>query len=184
MDVRLLLAHPTTPCALVRALRVQAIATSGALELRYELEGDLVGLAIPPRAASCRAERLWQHTCFEAFIAGGDGYVELNFSPSTEWAIYRFSSYRTGMAAVEPARAPDIAVSDDGACLSLRANVDWPSLAQMHDRPVLRVALAAVVEQADGRLSYWALAHPAGKPDFHHADGFALELATTGGRER
>jgi len=31
-------------------------------------------------------------------------------------------------------------------------------------------------EETNGRLSYWALAHPPGKPDFHHPDCFALEL--------
>ena len=39
-----------------------------------------------------------------------------------------------------------------------------------------RVAISAVIEEADGTKSYWALAHPPGKPDFHHADGFALQL--------
>jgi hypothetical protein len=33
-----------------------------------------------------------------------------------------------------------------------------------------------VIEETNGRLSYWALAHPPGKPDFHHSDCFALEL--------
>jgi hypothetical protein len=32
------------------------------------------------------------------------------------------------------------------------------------------------VEDVDGILSYWALRHPAGKPDFHHTDAFALQL--------
>ena len=41
----------------------------------------------------------------------------------------------------------------------------------------LRLGASAVIETADGALSYWALAHPAGRPDFHHADGFALDLA-------
>jgi hypothetical protein len=36
--------------------------------------------------------------------------------------------------------------------------------------------VSAVVETLDGALSYWALRHPPGKPDFHHADSFALEL--------
>ena len=35
---------------------------------------------------------------------------------------------------------------------------------------------AAVVEETDGRLSYWALTHPAERPDFHHRDGFVLPL--------
>jgi hypothetical protein len=41
----------------------------------------------------------------------------------------------------------------------------------------LRLALAAVSEAAGGRLTYWALQHPPGEPDFHHPDGFVLELS-------
>jgi len=37
--------------------------------------------------------------------------------------------------------------------------------------------LSAVIEDISGGTSYWALAHPPGKPDFHHADGFALEFS-------
>jgi hypothetical protein len=37
-----------------------------------------------------------------------------------------------------------------------------------------RLGLSVVVEQTNGEISYWALAHPAGKPDFHHGDAFAL----------
>ena len=32
------------------------------------------------------------------------------------------------------------------------------------------------IEDEAGALSYWALRHPPGKPDFHHPAGFALEL--------
>jgi hypothetical protein len=42
---------------------------------------------------------------------------------------------------------------------------------------VWRLGLSAVIEETSGRKSYWALAHPKGKPDFHHADCFTLELA-------
>jgi hypothetical protein len=40
----------------------------------------------------------------------------------------------------------------------------------------LQLALSAVVEDEQGLLSYWALKHPPGRPDFHHPDAFALEL--------
>jgi hypothetical protein len=40
----------------------------------------------------------------------------------------------------------------------------------------LRLGLSAVLEDADGVLSYWALRHPPGKPDFHHTDTFAMQL--------
>jgi hypothetical protein len=37
------------------------------------------------------------------------------------------------------------------------------------------LGLTAVVEEENGRLSYWALKHPPGKPDFHSPEGFVLE---------
>ena len=40
-----------------------------------------------------------------------------------------------------------------------------------------KVALTAVIENDAGELSYLVLAAPAGKPDFHHPDGFTLELS-------
>ena len=46
----------------------------------------------------------------------------------------------------------------------------------LSDSPVVRLGLSAVIEEADGRVSYWALAHPAPKPDFHHAGTLALQL--------
>ena len=39
--------------------------------------------------------------------------------------------------------------------------------------------LTAVIETLDGAISYWALAHPAEKPDFHHPDSFILILPET-----
>jgi hypothetical protein len=39
-----------------------------------------------------------------------------------------------------------------------------------------RLALSAVIEEVDGALSYWALRHAPGKPDFHHRDTFALSV--------
>ena len=60
--------------------------------------------------------------------------------------------------------------------LELSATVHIGALAEIAEAPLLRVALAAVVEDAAGDLSYWSLRHAAGKPDFHHSDGFVLEL--------
>ena len=59
----------------------------------------------------------------------------------------------------------------------LRAVLDLGEL--MAPNAAWRVGLSAVVEDAGG-VSYWALTHPAGKPDFHHPDCFALELPATG----
>ena len=63
---------------------------------------------------------------------------------------------------------PQIQVSRSASRLELQARIPLESGG--------RIGFAAVVEQADGTLSYWALRHPPGKPDFHHRDAFALEL--------
>jgi hypothetical protein len=38
------------------------------------------------------------------------------------------------------------------------------------------LGLSAVIEDESGALSYWALRHVPGKPDFHHPQAFAMEL--------
>ena len=40
-----------------------------------------------------------------------------------------------------------------------------------------RLGLSAIIEETSGHRSYWALAHPPGKPDFHHHDCFAVEVS-------
>jgi hypothetical protein len=92
-----------------------------------------------------------------------------------EWAIYRFSAYREGMTAAEGA-PPRIAVRRDATGLTTEAAVDLDSWPVLRDASKLRLALSAVIEDTQHCISYWALAHPPGKPDFHHADGFALKL--------
>jgi hypothetical protein len=60
--------------------------------------------------------------------------------------------------------------------LELTATAHLAGLAPLCAARVLRVALAVVIEEQDGRLAYWALHHPPGNPDFHHPENFALEL--------
>ena len=66
-----------------------------------------------------------------------------------------------------------IAVRRGGERLELDAEI---RPACLPPGPSLRLGLSAVVEEAHGVLSYWALRHPAGAPDFHHTDAFALPL--------
>lgn len=170
--------HPLAAAPDLR-IKVGARRTGDAgLELRYRVEGAVDRVLMPPPAPPERCDGLWRHSCFEAFLrAPADaGYFELNFSPSGQWAAYRFSDYRQGMAPaleVPPPRmemhgAPDhyelAAVVDLEAAVGLLAALPW------------QLGLAAIVEEVDGRTSHWALAHPPGEPDFHHEDCFALEL--------
>lgn len=153
-------------------------AAPDSLRLQYSLEADTQHVRVPASVAHAgRADRLWTHTCFEAFIGlpQSPGYLELNFSPSGEWAAYRFESYREGMAAAELAAAPRLVLRRCGARLELQAEVRLSGTELAGSRR-LRIALSTVVEDGEGRLSYWALRHAPGRPDFHHPDSFALAL--------
>lgn len=168
--------HPSAPCEAVRAVEARVARSSdGTLILSYSVEGDVSRMRVPPPRPACRADGLWRHTCFEAFVAPdpGPAYLELNFSPSGEWASYAFRAYREGMAATEDTEAPAIALTRGESGLTVDAAV---RLTRLRGDAPARVALAAVLEDAGGGLSYWALEHPPGAPDFHHPCGFALQI--------
>jgi hypothetical protein len=109
-------------------------------------------------------------------VKGNSSYHEFNFAPSGEWAAYSFRRYRDGAPLAEDETAPSITVRSGGDSLDLDAIVRLDRLPKIQPHAALRLALSAVVEEERGILSYWALKHPPGKPDFHHPDAFALEL--------
>ncbi|MGH8711230.1 MAG: DOMON-like domain-containing protein, partial [Burkholderiales bacterium] len=130
-----------------------------------------------------RTDGLWQHTCCEAFVMGEEdvpGYYEFNFAPSSLWAGYRFHGYRAGGAAIEPVPPPAIALAGDRGRICLDVVLSLESILELREATRLRLALAVVIEEKSGSLSYWALAHPSHRPDFHHADAFALVFERSG----
>jgi hypothetical protein len=174
-----LLSHPYAPGEAVWRIAV-AVRRLGAASLvcQYSLQGDLTRIRVPGARAGRRADGLWQHTCFEAFVrAEGDlGYCEFNFSPGLDWAAYRFAGYRQEMMPANVTQAPGLNVRRAANRLELSATVYFHGIGALVGAPRLRVGLAAVIEEDGGTLSYWALRHARGDPDFHHPDSFALEL--------
>jgi hypothetical protein len=141
--------------------------------LRYRLDGDIDALAIPSPAAGA-ADGIWRHTCLEAFVQDGDGpgYHEFNFSPSGQWAVYRFSGERQRLPGdTLPAAGPAITTERAADSLVLQA---WLPCALLPARPTA-IGLTAVIETLDGQISHWALHHPrADRPDFHHSAGWTF----------
>lgn len=178
MTDRVLVAHPAAraPAGLTLAAHVTRAARGGVLTVRYRLAGPLERVRLPERAASQRADRLWEHTCFELFVAadGEARYIELNFAPSTAWAAYAFDSYRHGMRALELAAAPAVTIErmPDALVVTARADLGETTTAGC----TWHVGLTAVVEDGAGQLSYWALRHATPKPDFHAAEGRVLRM--------
>ncbi len=170
-----LIRHPRTPATAVSG--IEAAVTwrpDGSLALSYTLAGDPARLRIPPPLTPDRADGLWRRTCFEAFLrdASATAYREFNLSPSGQWQVYDFGRYREG-GTPAPVVAPDIVCHVHADRLVLEA-VIRPQALPAGAR--LELGLCAVVEAADGGLSYWALRHPTERPDFHHTGGFALAL--------
>jgi hypothetical protein len=151
---------------------------NGGLALAYAIEGDLAHVNVPRPRPARLARGLWQHTCCECFVAlpGNPGYHEFNFAPSGEWAAYAFTKYREGAALEDEALNPAIVVRRSDDRLELEASIPLGCLSAAHARARLLLALSAVIEDDAGGLSYWALRHPAGRPDFHHRDAFALVI--------
>jgi hypothetical protein len=174
-----LVGHPSTPSEAIHRIDAHVeVGESGVVSFRYVLRAELPRIRIPPPASAGRADGLWKHTCFEAFITapGGTGYYELNFAPSREWAIYGFKAYREAMSSADEVAPPEISVRRFDDRLEIDAIVRLHDLIALRGTPRVRLALTAVVEEDNGTLSYWALKHAPGKPDFHHPDGFVLEL--------
>jgi hypothetical protein len=175
-----LVPHGSSPTQAVRGFEVRVDSTAGFLNLAYRLTADMSRLRIPAPAPPRRKDELWKHTCFEAFVSTGPagGYYELNFSPSTEWALYSFRGYRNGMteAPIRDEWPPRLTVRRTASGLELDAVVQLASLPLAATDLPLRLALSGVVEEESGESSYWALSHPSARADFHHPESFTLEI--------
>lgn len=167
-----LIRHPDTPSQAVDRIDVAlARPEPGLLALRYTVAGRIAQVSLAPPSEPLRTDELWRTTCFEAFVeaAPGAGYYEFNLSPSTKWAAYHFTGYREGMALAELS-PPAIITGANATHIDVDALIYLPA-----SGAPWRLGLSAVIEETGGVKSFWALRHPPGAPDFHHADTFALE---------
>lgn len=161
--------HPAGDAGPLRSLTATvARLPGGSLQLEFVLGGDLDAVRIPAPAAPGRADRLWEHTCVEAFVpmpAVAPGYHEFNLSPAGAWAAYGFRDYRAGMTALAVAEPPRVTQRREADRLMIGVTI--PAALLPAPAEPLRLALAAVVEDQRGAFRYWALHHPAAGPDFH-----------------
>ena len=160
-----LIHHPAHPPRGVTGVAARILARDRRwLTLRWKVDGA-GALVVPPFAGRARTDGLWQTTCFEMFVTspGDAGYAEFNLSPSERWAAYDFTGYRAGMGerAVErppvctPRRGQSVLIFDAAIPASALPPLPW------------HYGLTAVIEEEGGIKSYWAMAHPPEKPDFH-----------------
>lgn len=175
--------HPDSASLAVAHVEVEiARPHANGLVLTYLVIGKITDIRLPPMVGPIRSDNLWRCTCFEAFVraASGTEYYEFNFSPSNQWAAYRFSDYRAGMCAATEIDAPAIQSQSCPDRYTLQTSLELDQLCGLQHTMVWYLGLCALIDDKGGGRSYWALAHPPGKPDFHHGDGFAHELCPLG----
>lgn len=178
MQAYRLIPHPEFPPSTVSSVEVRVGNHHESwLQLRWRIEGS-TRLVLPVITHKERADNLWQTTCFELFSKpeGGETYSEWNFSPSRQWAAYDFASRREGMRDREVIQMPDSVMRTGPSFAIFDVSIARSSLPQT----VCNIGLSAVIEEEGGVKSYWALKHPASKPDFHHPACFAATLDPRG----
>lgn len=173
-----LICHPdvTCPAALILSVDVLYLPDNG-LHIHYHLQGDLQYLLTPEKNTPAMVDGLWEHTCFEAFIAieGDARYQEFNFSPSGQWASYLFNGYRERRD-WHSDHVYAFNVEQTETDLQLNVIIPFTELPLIDNSKMLQIGLTAVLEAKDGSRSYWALHHPADEPDFHHRAGFVYTI--------
>jgi hypothetical protein len=174
-----LLRHPDSPSRAAASVEAAILrAGAGAFSLRFLVRHPGGDIRAPKKARPAFTDELWRATCFEAFVRpeADPGYYEFNFSTSGCWAAYRFDSYRKGMTPLQDSAVPASAVRAANGVLNFEVAA---RLCSPHDRAAARdwrIGVSAIIEDAGGLKSYWALAHAPGPPDFHHPDCLALRL--------
>jgi len=153
------------------------------LGITYQLMGPLTAVVLPAPSttgASRRLDGLWEHTCFELFLAaeGMEPYWELNLAPNGDWNLYRLNGYRQGLAPVSDRNALPFAVRGSGQGMELEVNLQLPlELALACRQRALQLGVTAVMEHPQGDLTYWALSHGGAEADFHRREDFLLQLS-------
>jgi len=156
------------------SIEVQVQRKQQELDLTFIMRGRYHDLKIPFVSKSAqRKDFLWEHTCFELFIAEADSeaYEEWNFSPSGDWAHYHFDHYRVSSTRQSDLEPYDIVWMEVGA-QEARLSVSIP----LRQPTPLDLGLSAVLELKAGQKSYWALEHTASKPDFHRRESFLARI--------
>lgn len=173
-----LVPHPTTPCQVLDFIEVVVGYARPQLKLQFRLSGRVLDLAIPGPEEPVRTVGLWEETCCEGFLkpVDGDAYYEFNLSPSSQWAVFDFTGYRENFRQLDVGRAPVIDCAETPDQLVLAAVIDLSMLPLGVHAQDWALGLSCVVWAKDGTSSYWALAHPPEKPDFHDSNCFALTL--------
>lgn len=147
------------------------------LSVRYYLQDNQNEVIFsPPNHQPNRADNLWEKTCFELFLGfpGSCRYWELNLSPSGDWNLFRFNTYRHGMVEELLIVSLPMEVIRKNHSLTLHSTLDLNPF--IHPHQPIDASITAVIILSDKTPSYWAINHCGNQPDFHLRESFSISL--------
>lgn len=151
-------------------LQTQVEIKGSELFLCYQIKGPLNQLLLPKiNSSTSFKDELWKHTCLEFFVKNpkSSEYTEFNFSPSGDYAVYHFTNYRERDFDFKDFKQPIIQAGLSESLFELKVKI-----------PLIKgdISLAAVIEDQQQSISYFALAHKKERPDFHDPASFIVNL--------
>ena len=144
------------------------------IELCFDVTGEVDQIIFDTTLPNGkRTDDLWQKTCFELFVKdlNTENYWEYNLAPSSNWAIYGFSAYRTGKFDELSLADIPIQITTQTDQFTLQCTIPLPKLLFNQK---LKIGLATVIQDRNGDIYYYALKHAANKPDFHDERSFII----------
>ena len=154
-------------------VKVKITIRHNQLMLDYQILGDLSHYHFPQKTKQERADELWKETTFELFIAplNSDEYWEINISPSTQWNMYHFTSYKEGMKASNIISLPSIKTYEYQNEYRLSFKSIIPK--EYFDR-VFSINLCVILLDQKGERHFYSIERRKRLPDFHDRDTFFL----------
>ena len=141
------------------------------LTLEYQILGDLSHYHFPKQTKQERANELWLDTTFELFIAptNSDEYWEINISPSTQWNVYHFTSYKEGMKESNIISQPTIKTDEYHNEYRLTFESSVPK--EYFDQ-ASHINLCVILLDQKGVRHFYSIKRREGSPNFHDRDYF------------
>ena len=177
-----LIAHPSFP-APPYSVRAKVEAKNYDLAIEYEVAGEIEEIVFPDVSLQpSRKTGLWESTCFELFVRPQNTtrYWEGNFSPSGDWNLFQFSSYREGMTEPPFAEALRVQTKKSTRDFRLQTRIPFKKLNGVETKAV-ELGITAVIQTKTLHTHYWALTHHSHQPDFHDPKTFSIHLNLVSG---
>jgi hypothetical protein len=161
-------------------LKVQVERIHSALVCEFHLIGDIENIIFSSLHKNPqRRDRLWETTCFEAFVTlkQDPSYWEFNAAPSGDWNLYAFKKYRLAKDAIQSVQnVPKIQFTQMARECRAKVSLDLASLLLQDQSADIYLGLTAVIENKSHEKSYWAIEHRGAQPDFHMSESFSLRI--------